>query len=140
MKPISLPKGVDYRADQQAFLSGMAHNRLVSVKVQELIEACESDQANLSTHEQINIREWRKDYDRSVKLPTEFVERFEKTCSLAKASWAEARRENKFDIFLQSPGANHRSIPPESGLLWLRANCLRCLDGTSMSRAVLQNP
>ena len=92
-------KGVDYRADQQAFLSGMAHNRLVGIKVKELIEACESDQANLNTHEQINIREWRKDYDRSVKLPTEFVERFEKTCSLAKASWAEARRENKFEIF-----------------------------------------
>ena len=92
-------KGVDYRADQQAFLSGMAHNRLVGAKVKELIEACESNQANLNTHEQINIREWRKDYDRSVKLPTEFVERFEKTCSLAKASWAEARRENKFEIF-----------------------------------------
>ncbi len=97
-------KGVNYRADQQAFLSGMAHNRLVSTRTQELIEACESNQANLSAHELVNIREWRKDYDRSVKLPTEFVERFEKNCSLAKASWAEARRENKFELFSEHLG------------------------------------
>ena len=92
-------RGVAFRADQQAFLSGLAHSRLVHPKVQELIESCESNSSQFPAHEQVNIREWRRDYDRSVKLPTDFVEHFEKTCSLAKASWAEARRENKFEIF-----------------------------------------
>ena len=92
-------KGVDYRAEQQAFLSGLAHHRLVGNQIRDLIESCESNQANLDSHQQVNVREWRKDYDRAVKLPTEFVELFEKTCSLAKASWAEARKKNKFEIF-----------------------------------------
>ena len=92
-------KGVGYRADQQAFLSGLAHERLTSSQVGELIAACEAQLHELSSEEQANVRCWRKDHDKATKLPTAFVEKMERRCSLAKASWAEARQAGQFERF-----------------------------------------
>jgi len=94
-------KGVAYRAEQQAYLSGLAHQRLTSSEVGDLIHACESELDELSAEEQANLRCWRRDRDRAVKLPTAFVETFEKRCSLAKSSWAAARKRNQFNLFEQ---------------------------------------
>lgn len=98
-------KGVGYRADQQAFLSGLAHERLTSSQVGELIAACEAQLHELSSEEQANVRCWRKDHDKATKLPTAFVEKMERRCSLAKASWAEARQAGQFERFQEDLSA-----------------------------------
>lgn len=97
-------KGVAFRADQQAFLSGLSHERLISQQVGDWIESCESESGSLDPFQNANVSAWRRDRDRAVKLPTEFVESFEKECALAKAAWAEARRKSSFEVF-----SNHLS-------------------------------
>ena len=92
-------KGVPFRADQQAFLSRLAHERLTSNRVADLIASCESNSTAMNATQQANIRAWRRDRDRAVKLPTDFVEHFEKTCALGKAAWTEARRTSQFELF-----------------------------------------
>ena len=52
-----------------------------------------------SPPEAINAREWRYEYNRSVKIPRRLVEEFARTRSLAQASWQEARQKSDFAQF-----------------------------------------
>src|SRR5262249_26501630 len=47
----------------------------------------------------VNLREWRRSYDRSKKLPQRLVEEMARVSSQAQVEWVEARKENKFERF-----------------------------------------
>jgi carboxypeptidase Taq len=95
------PKGAEWRAQQSAYLSGLAHRKATEHQIGELLavlEASDLVQDPLSD-EAVNIREWRHSYDREIKLPTDFVEKYSHTASLAQNVWAQARAANDFSLY-----------------------------------------
>ncbi len=94
-------KGSDHRADQLAQLSRLTHDWFVDPKVGEQLSVIEASDLVKDPESEIavNCREWRRMYDRQVKLPGEFVEDFTRTTSKATKIWAEARKKSDFKIF-----------------------------------------
>ena len=97
-----LPKrAFDHRGDQLAQLERLGHEWFTDPLVNDWLAAVEeSDLAKDKESEAaVNVREWRRLYDREVKLPTEFVEDFTRTTTKASQVWAEARQKSDFSIF-----------------------------------------
>jgi carboxypeptidase Taq len=91
-----------YRAEQESLLAGMIHQKFTDPKVGEWIASAESDKkltGNLTSDSAVNIREWRRSYDRSTKLPQNLVEEMARVSSNAQVEWVEARKANDFKRF-----------------------------------------
>lgn len=87
------------RAEQAAFIAGLAHERLISDEFGKLIEQLEpqtkSDDATVAT----NVREMTRRHKRAVRLPTELVQEIARATALAKDVWAAARKAGDFAKF-----------------------------------------
>lgn len=101
--------GGEARAEQIAVLQGIAHQKLVSTDVQSLLSQWVDpatgqapDQGNETWDEPSRslLREAWRDFSRAKKLPSEFVIKLSRECSLAQQVWAEARTKNNFPLFL----------------------------------------
>lgn len=90
------------RAEQLSFIAELAHQRFIDPRVGELLAEAEAQTPRepADGDEQANLREWRRAYDRAVKLPADFVAELVKTTSLAEHAWAEARKQSSFAMFL----------------------------------------
>ena len=96
-----MPAGAgELRASQLAVLSGMAHARATATEYRDLLAAAEEAGAADGSLEASNLREIRREYDLSVKLPRELVEELARTHSMARQAWVAARPENDFASFL----------------------------------------
>jgi carboxypeptidase Taq len=96
---VNLPKGsFEARAEQNALMSRIVHERLVSDKIGNLIKEAEK-LTGLDLIDSATLREAKRDYEQEVKLPTELVEEVSKTASLSHIKWVEARQKNDFSIF-----------------------------------------
>ncbi len=97
------------RADQIATLQGLAHDRLVSPETERLL----GQWVDLQTGAPLDrpgdawdesgralLREVWRDFSRARKLPSDFVVRMGRECSLAQQVWVEARVKNDFSRFL----------------------------------------
>ncbi len=96
------PKGLPFRSQQLALLAKMAHGMRTDPRIGEWLDACESDTeltAEPTSVPAVNLREIRRDYDRSTKLPSELVVELSQTSSMAKAEWKRAREQREFGIF-----------------------------------------
>ena len=96
-------RGVAYRSEQLAVMARLHHDHVTSPQVGELLAMCEADDELMSDPRSVaavNVRETRREYERSTKLPAELVEELAKTTSLARHEWAEARRDSDFARFL----------------------------------------
>ena len=90
-----------HRATQLSLLARMAHERLASEEMGTLIAACEDGMdVDADTIEAANVRNWRRDHDRAVKLPASLVEEQASVASTAQHEWAAARKDNDFKRFL----------------------------------------
>ncbi|MDE3119670.1 MAG: carboxypeptidase M32 [Nitrospirota bacterium] len=101
--------GGQARADQLATLQGLAHDKLVSPEVEALLSQWvdpatgqAGDQPGDAWDESSRslLREAWRDFSRAKKLPSDFVKRLGRECSLAQQVWAEARAQNAFRRFL----------------------------------------
>src|SRR6059036_2622321 len=92
-------KGVDFRAEQLAHLSGQAHRLFIAKKVGDWISACEQHDFNQESDELANVREWRRRYDRATKLPTRLVEKFQRVRTHAREAWRQARQQSDYKLF-----------------------------------------
>ncbi len=99
------------RAEQIATLEGLAHQKLVSGEVERLLaqwvdpasgEAAESQGESWDEPSRALLREASRDFDRAKKLPSDFVIRLSRECSLAQQAWVTAREESRFSKFLPS--------------------------------------
>src|ERR1041385_3068976 len=90
------PKGLNHRAEQMAYLSGRAHRLFTASQVGNWISACEQHGFAAGSDEAVNVREWRRSYDRKTKIPARLVEKFARTRSHAREAWGEARKQSKF--------------------------------------------
>ena len=92
------PKAAPLRAEQLAWISKSAHERITDAKIGEILDEIESND-DLDAVTMANVRLAREEYDRATKLPTEFVEEMAKHRSKALISWTEAREKDDFSIF-----------------------------------------
>ncbi|HUO58838.1 MAG TPA: carboxypeptidase M32 [bacterium] len=91
-----------YRAEQLSLLAGMLHHKFTDPAVGGWISQAESSKTLTGdplSDSAVNLREWRRSYDRSKKLPQKLVEEMARVTSQAQVEWVEARRENKFSRF-----------------------------------------
>jgi carboxypeptidase Taq len=92
--------GAALRASQLAALSGLVHERHVSPQVGEWLALCESDSSLLEDERAAaDLREIRRDYDRSVRVPSELVREITETTALAQQVWRDARERSDFPAF-----------------------------------------
>lgn len=101
--------GGEARAEQIAVLQGLAHHKLVSPELDGILSRW-IDPATGQVFEESGdgwdepsrslLREVWRDYSRAKKLPSDFVIRLSRECSLAQQVWAEAREQNRFPMFL----------------------------------------
>jgi carboxypeptidase Taq len=95
-------KGQAYRAEQKAFLSGWSHERFTAPEVGRWIEICRDQAALLTDDQQVNVREWQKEYRRATALTKQMVEEFEQARSETHHLWVESRKNSDFKRF--APG------------------------------------
>ena len=101
--------GGEARAEQIAVLQGLAHQKLISPEVESLLSKWvdpgtgqTADQPGETWDESSRslLREVWRDFSRAKKLPSDFVVKLSRECSLAQQVWTEAREQNKFAMFL----------------------------------------
>ena len=101
--------GGEARAEQISTLQGIAHQKLVSPEIEGLLAAWidpESGETRDSPGEAWDepsrslLREVWRDYSRAKKLPSDFVVKLSRECSLAQQVWAEAKENHSFSQFL----------------------------------------
>ena len=92
------PKGNDFRGQQIATLSEIAHQLFTDKTMGELLEElslCE----DLTSSEKRNIVLSKEDYERNIKLSAAFVRQLSETVNQSYHAWAKARKENSFALF-----------------------------------------
>src|SRR5206468_2484609 len=94
-------KGGAHRAEQLGLLARLTHEQftdkrigdaLDSLRSSELMQPADSDAAT-------NVREWKRQYDRKVKLPPALVQEMSRTEVLSQQAWVEARKKSSFAEF-----------------------------------------
>lgn len=89
-----------HRAEQQALLAGLIHERKTSPRMGELIAACEGDRSVTGDPATAaSVREFRRDFDLATKLPRELVEELARLGTEAQQAWKEARAKSDFGMF-----------------------------------------
>jgi carboxypeptidase Taq len=97
-----MPKaGVAHRANQQALLAGLLHDRATDPRLGELLAAVEGSDlvADPDSPEAVNVREMRRLYDRATRLPRPLVEELARVTSLAQREWLVARENGDWSLF-----------------------------------------
>lgn len=90
-------KGAESRGEMMAWLAAERHSRLCDPEFAELLSKLEQEE--LDRDLSINVKEMRREYDKAIKLPEEFVARFTKARSVALVKWEHARAESDFSLF-----------------------------------------
>ncbi len=96
------PGGAEHRAAQLSLLAGMVHERATSPLLGELIVAAEQENpsSDPDAPTTATLREARRNYDRSTKIPRRLVEELSRVCTLSQQAWGEARKQSSFAHFL----------------------------------------
>lgn len=92
------PKGGAARAEGQAALGVMFHQRLTSDTFKALLDQAAS-QSGLTDREAAMVRELNRDAGKARKIPEELAEELARTASLAQQAWAKAREADKPEDF-----------------------------------------
>lgn len=93
-------KGGEIRGRQIATLSEIAHEQFTDEKFGNLLQELVS-KGGLSPEEKRNVELSLYDYNKSKKLPSDFVRRMSEAVNKSFYAWIQARRENKFAVFQQ---------------------------------------
>jgi len=98
------PSGAEWRGYQLSTLRTLAHDKFTSPEVGELLEELETyaKQLDPDSNDARLIKVTRKDHQKEVKIPSEWVSEFAKTTTLANRVWEEARKEDNFKKFQPS--------------------------------------
>lgn len=95
------PGGNEHRANQLSLIAGQTHEWATDPRIGELLNEL-SDSALADAEDSdtaVNLREIRRSYERSVKLPQKLVEEISRVTALAQHHWAQARSESDFSAF-----------------------------------------
>ena len=89
------PKGNDFRGQQIATLSEIAHQQFTDKAMGELLVEL-SSREDLPASQKRNIQLSSEDYNRNVKLSSAFVRQLSESVNQSYHAWAKARKENSF--------------------------------------------
>jgi carboxypeptidase Taq len=95
------PGGSEHRANQQALLAGLHHERATDPRFGARLAEVEGTEltADPNSPEAANVRELRRTFDRLTKLPRTLVEELARVTSRAQQEWVDARRRKDFAAF-----------------------------------------
>ena len=95
------PQASEYRAEQASYLAGLSHAKQTDPVIGELLSELEAGGMGGDSDrvENVNVREWRRDYDLKVKLPAELVKEISRTTIQAQQIWRDARSAKNFSLF-----------------------------------------
>ena len=94
---VNLPPGAaDQRAGQLAMLADLGHALASEPRLGELLGALEARAGGLSRDQLAVVRQARRDYDKAVRLPADFVMEKAAQGSRGYHAWAAARAGNDF--------------------------------------------
>lgn len=94
-------KGAQFRAQQMATLSAVAHELMIDARLGDLLRELQQQKAQLTEDEAANVQLSWEDYEQATRLPVDFVKQLSKARSNAYHAWIKARRENDFEHFKQ---------------------------------------
>ena len=94
------PKGNDFRGQQIATLSEIAHDQFTNEALGSLLLELNSKD-DLSPTEKRNVQLSLEDYNRNKKLTSSFVRQMSEAVNRAYHAWAKARSANSFSTFLE---------------------------------------
>jgi carboxypeptidase Taq len=94
--------GAEHRANQLALLAGLEHERATDPRVGDLLAVVEGSPlvADPDAPAAVNVREWRRAYDRAVRVPRALVEELARVTTLAQVAWVEAYENSDWVLFL----------------------------------------
>jgi carboxypeptidase Taq len=95
------PKGHAHRHEQLAVLAGLVHARRTDPRLGEkltLVAASDlvQDPEGVAA---VNVREWRRDYERAVKIPPELAVALARAAAAGETAWEAARPANDWEAF-----------------------------------------
>ncbi|MDA1007783.1 MAG: carboxypeptidase M32 [Planctomycetota bacterium] len=94
-------QGVELRSRQMAQLARLSHEALTKPAIGHLLSSSESSaEVKECPRRAASVREMRRDYERSSKLPARLVEQLARVASTAQHEWAIARKNSDFKHFL----------------------------------------
>ncbi|MGA2112555.1 MAG: carboxypeptidase M32 [Anaerolineales bacterium] len=95
------PGAAEARAQQMATLDRLAHQKLTSDTIGELLQAAQSEVEGRDpdSNEARLVKVTQRDYDRQRRVPSRWVAEFSRTTALAHQTWQEARRTSNFALF-----------------------------------------
>ncbi len=97
---VNMPvQGNEARGQQLATLSKIAQEKFISDEVGKLIDDLKQEFDGDDSDEAALIRVAARDYDKSKRVPPEFVQEQAIVSSKAFEAWVEARRKSDFSIF-----------------------------------------
>lgn len=95
-----LPSGsADYRSEQLSYLATHAHKLATSADFLKALADAEQTDDGSDPVRTANLREIRRESDRSVKIPTDLVTRESTAQSAGHHAWIAARKASDFSIF-----------------------------------------
>jgi carboxypeptidase Taq len=92
------PGGVDLRAEQQAVLARLEHERATDPRLDDLL--AEAGSAPLDELAAVNLRELRREHERARATPASLVEALARDTTLAQGAWEEARERGDATRYL----------------------------------------
>ncbi|MBT6379243.1 MAG: carboxypeptidase M32 [Opitutales bacterium] len=97
---VNLPEdSADQRQEQCAAMAQVCHAASVDPEIDTLLSELETRDDELDGDQRIVIRDARKSYNRSAKLPAEFVSRKARLDSESYHAWVEAKRNANFSSY-----------------------------------------
>ncbi|MFP5214180.1 MAG: carboxypeptidase M32 [Acidobacteriota bacterium] len=95
------PKGHSHRAMQMAVMAKLLHGRRTDPVVGEALAAVEGSEVVIDPHstEAVNVREWRRGFDRTAKIPEELAVELARVTSEAESVWEKTRPTSDWPTF-----------------------------------------
>ncbi len=97
---VMMPKGsADVRGEQLAALETEHHALLTAPKITRLLDRAQANSQGLEDWQLANLREMRRARDHAIAIPVSLISRLARATSRAEVAWADAKRQDKFDLF-----------------------------------------
>jgi carboxypeptidase Taq len=97
---VMMPRGsADVRGEQLAALETEYHALLTTPKITRLLDRAQANSQGLEDWQLANLHEMRRQRDYAIATPVSLISRLARATSRAEVHWAEARRQNNFDLF-----------------------------------------
>jgi len=95
------PKGHPHRHAQFAMLAGWIHQRQTDPRLGERLAAVEGSELvrDPLSVEAVNVREWRRDYDRATKIPRDLAVALAQAAAEGETAWEQTRPRSDWQTF-----------------------------------------